>query len=110
MLTAGFAPDFGTSRWQLSMPNLQSISRGKKGGPVMATAAPPRVFADLAPAGLEMSVACQKCGHVGGRRPGAAPAQSAPGRPPLSLPAVRRDRPAITRHASSRRAPPEAEG
>jgi predicted RNA-binding Zn-ribbon protein involved in translation (DUF1610 family) len=30
----------------------------------MTTTAPPRVFADLAPAGLEMSVACQKCGHV----------------------------------------------
>jgi hypothetical protein len=30
----------------------------------MTTTAPPRVFADLAPAGLEMSIARQRCGHV----------------------------------------------
>jgi predicted RNA-binding Zn-ribbon protein involved in translation (DUF1610 family) len=30
----------------------------------MTTTAPPRVFANLALAGLEMSVACQRCGHV----------------------------------------------
>jgi DNA-directed RNA polymerase subunit RPC12/RpoP len=29
----------------------------------MTTTATPRVFADLAPAGLEMSVKCQRCGH-----------------------------------------------
>ena len=29
----------------------------------MTTAAPPRTFADLEPAGLELEVTCQKCGH-----------------------------------------------
>jgi hypothetical protein len=29
----------------------------------MTTTAPPGTFAYLAPAGLEMSVVCQKCGH-----------------------------------------------
>jgi predicted RNA-binding Zn-ribbon protein involved in translation (DUF1610 family) len=30
----------------------------------MTMTAPPRVFADLAPAGLELAVTCQRCGHV----------------------------------------------
>jgi DNA-directed RNA polymerase subunit RPC12/RpoP len=30
----------------------------------MTTSAPPRVFADLEPAGLELEVTCQRCGHV----------------------------------------------
>jgi predicted RNA-binding Zn-ribbon protein involved in translation (DUF1610 family) len=30
----------------------------------MTTTSPPRVFGDLAPAGLELSVACQRCGRV----------------------------------------------
>ena len=30
----------------------------------MITRAPPRVFADLEPAGLELEVTCQRCGHV----------------------------------------------
>ena len=30
----------------------------------MTTTAPPRTFADLAPAGLEVEVTCQRCGHV----------------------------------------------
>jgi ribosomal protein S27E len=30
----------------------------------MATMAPPRTFADLEPAGLELEVTCQRCGHV----------------------------------------------
>ena len=30
----------------------------------MTTTAPPRTFADLEPAGLEMAVTCQRCGHV----------------------------------------------
>ena len=29
----------------------------------MTTSAPPRVFADLEGAGLELEVTCQKCGH-----------------------------------------------
>lgn len=29
------------------------------------TGTPPRVFADLEPAGLELEVTCQRCGHVG---------------------------------------------
>jgi hypothetical protein len=29
----------------------------------MTTSAPPRTFADLEPAGLEMAVTCQRCGH-----------------------------------------------
>ena len=29
----------------------------------MTQTAPPRTFADLEPAGLEMAVTCQKCGH-----------------------------------------------
>jgi DNA-directed RNA polymerase subunit RPC12/RpoP len=29
----------------------------------MTTTAPPRTFADLEPAGLEMAVTCQRCGH-----------------------------------------------
>jgi DNA-directed RNA polymerase subunit RPC12/RpoP len=29
----------------------------------MTETAPPRTFADLEPAGLEMAVTCQKCGH-----------------------------------------------
>ena len=30
----------------------------------MTTTAPPRTFADLEPAGLELEVTCQRCGHV----------------------------------------------
>jgi hypothetical protein len=30
----------------------------------MTTSAPPRVFADLEAAGLELEVTCQRCGHV----------------------------------------------
>ena len=30
----------------------------------MKTSAPPRTFADLARAGLELEVTCQRCGHV----------------------------------------------
>ena len=30
----------------------------------MTTTSPPRVFADLEPAGLELEVTCQRCGHV----------------------------------------------
>ena len=30
----------------------------------MTTSAPPRNFADLEPAGLELEVTCQRCGHV----------------------------------------------
>jgi hypothetical protein len=30
----------------------------------MTTTAPPRTFADLALAGLELEVTCQRCGHV----------------------------------------------
>jgi hypothetical protein len=30
----------------------------------MTTTAPPRIFADLEPAGLELEVTCERCGHV----------------------------------------------
>ena len=30
----------------------------------MTATVPPRIFADLAPAGLELAVTCQRCGHV----------------------------------------------
>ena len=71
----------------------------------MTTSAPPRTFADLEPAGLEMAVTCQRCGHEAVvDDTDVAPAQPAHCRPPLSLRAVRRDRPSISRHASACRA------
>ena len=41
--------------------------RADRRGPApaaMTTTAPPRTFADLEPAGLELEVTCQRCGHV----------------------------------------------
>jgi DNA-directed RNA polymerase subunit RPC12/RpoP len=78
----------------------------------MTTTAPPRVFADLAPAGLEMSVKCQRCGHE------AVVDDAAPGLRHQRIAGRRRYRcqqcGAIglpsTRYASSRRARQQAEG
>ena len=72
----------------------------------MTSTAPRRTFADLEAAGLEMAVTCQPCGHEAVVDDSATPAAPAYRWPPLSLRAVRRDRPAISGHASARRACP----